>query len=179
MIKRTFIILISATVVLTAVYIGITKYTVSSNDNSNSDNANSTTQPSTNGASNASIVAEATEGDITINKSTEYRSTVFDIETARVASTYRNNTAPEGKQFIVFYLKPFKEAPKEDPVAWAGSDIRLAGQNGLNELAYEISLPGAADQQGGYLVFRVPTDQKSFTLTFGSGSNASKIDIAI
>ncbi len=178
MIKRTFIVLIIATVVLTAVYVGISTYTAAPNDNSAASDTNST-QPSTNGGTDANIDVAPTKGDIAINKSTEYRSMVFDVETARVASAYRNEQAPDGKQFIVLYLKPLREAPKEDPAEWAGSDIRLTGQSGLDEQAYEMSLPGSAGQQGGYLVFRIPTDQKTFTLTFGSGSNAPKIDIVI
>lgn len=177
MIKRLFIILIVATVVLTAVYVVIVR-SGTKNDNAGNQ-SNSASNRASDGGSNANSSLAATTGDIVINKATTYRSVSFDVESARLASEYRGVKAPEGTQFVVLYLKPFADAPSEDPLAWAGSDIRLAGAGGLNALAYEISLPSAAGQQGGYLVFEVPAEQKSFTLTFGSGKTAATIDISL
>lgn len=177
MLKRTFIVIIALTVVLMLVYTGFVMFSERKNSNVNA--AVNDTSSATNSRQNGNVNAARVGGDITVGKSLTYKDTLFSFETATATKTFRTQAASDGKQFVVLFLKPFTAVPKDNPLEWAATDIRLTDDDGLNEAPYEIALPNAVGQQGGYLAFQVPEAKKKFTLVFGTGASKESIEFGI
>ncbi|MFH0828684.1 MAG: hypothetical protein V1907_00690 [Candidatus Kerfeldbacteria bacterium] len=177
MLKRIFIVLIAVTVLLMLVYTGMVYF--SKNTNTNANTAATDTSKTANSQQNDNANAARVGGDIAIGKSLTYKDTAFEFDTAMATTAFRTQKASEGKQFIVLFLKPFAVVPKDNPLEWAGKDIKLTDSGELNEVPYEIAIPSAVGQQGGYLAFQVPLAKKQFTLVFGSGKTKESFDFSI
>ena len=174
-IRRQFILGTFA-VALVAAAVGVWLFQRQPSDRENNSNALVVGEDVTSATvSTAPIVT----GDIPVNQSISYRGVQFDIETALKAAAFRRSQAPNGSQHVVLFLKPFSQAPAEDPLQWAAHDIRLSSSSDPAHIPTEVSIPTSINVSGGYLWFTVPTEARDFALVFGSGPTAQRLNLAI
>jgi len=114
-----------------------------------------------------------TKGDIPVGQSVTYRETMFTVETALRASTFRRTQVAEGSEFMVLFFKPFTTDPPSSPSSWAGEEITIRPTGGQSILPTEVSMPNRANVGGGYLWFTVPAGSNEFDLIFGRSADAT------
>jgi hypothetical protein len=167
--KRILIGLIAATVLAVSAYT-IFVFSTRTTD----DNANINSNENTAAAQTAPIVS----GNVVVNKSITYRGSSFEFETALATPSYSGQSAGTGKQFILLFLKPFEEKLAADPMTWAGTEVKLTALDD-SFVPYEVSIPTAVGQRGGYFSFIVPDAVKDFSLVFGTGTSAESFAFSV
>lgn len=173
MYKRILIPLIVTTVLAVVAYTVFLFATRSTDDTTNDENLSLATNAAT------TKPTPVVSGDVAVNKSVTYRDVTFEFETALATRTYGGQQAETGKRFIVLFLKPFSEALASDPSGWVGAEVRLTGTDGLSAQPFEVAIPAAVEQRGGFFSFVVPEDRIEFTLVFGTGAKAQIIALSV
>lgn len=167
--KRILIALIAATVLAVGAYTIFVFSTRTANDDANGN-------PNTNAA--AAHAAPIVSGNVAVNRTVTYRSSTFEFETALATASYSGQSAGTGKQFILLFLKPFQEVPATDPMTWVGTEVKLTAID-ASFVPYEVSIPTAIGQRGGYFSFVVPDAVKDFSLVFGTGTTAESFAFGV
>lgn len=164
-------------IVLTVVLVGaFAVFTIMTNNNTNT-----TTNTNAANTNSGTTVTPIVQGDVVIQKSVTYKNIALAFETGIATTSYNGQTAPTGKQYVILFLKPFDTAVKDDPTTWAGSDVRLtpSGVNDVTYAPYEVSVPTAAKQRGGYFAFVTTLGQKDFSLNFGTGKTVQSFAFSL
>lgn len=167
--KRILIVLIAATVLAVSAYTMFVLSTGTTNDDANG-NSNANTA--------ATRTAPIVSGNIAVNKTVTYRGSTFEFETALATASYSGQSAGTGKQFILLFLKPFQEVPATDPMTWVGTEVKLTAIDS-SFVPYEVSIPTAVGQRGGYFSFVVPDAVKDCSLVFGTGTSAESFAFGV
>lgn len=116
------------------------------------------------------------KGDLTVDQTVAYRDLTFRVDTALKDTKFHRTQAPTGMTYVVLFLKPFGSVPSDNPLAWATQDIRLlTGKKSI--VPTELNLPMSAEATGGYLWFTVSESDQDFSLSFGTGTAAKKIEL--
>lgn len=174
---KRIVVLIAAGVIVSAVVFG-GYLLIRQAQNKNPANTNSTVVTGNTNETSVST-APVAKGDLTVNKSLNYRGVDFSIDTALKTSTFHRLKAADGSTYIVLFLKPFSQTLPDDPLQWSSQDIRLVALSGNTYAPTEVSIPTLADVTGGYFWFTVPSDQKYFSLIFGAGAARQQLDLGI
>lgn len=145
--------------------------TETTNDNMNTSNA---IQPSN---INVPMVPFSAKGDRTIQKTVTYQDETLTIDTALETKTLKRREAGATEKYVVLYLSPFTQNPTSDPAVWGPRDARLRDSQNKTYASFELSIPRAANVQGGYLWFVTPVSAKGFTFVLGTGKDAATLGL--
>lgn len=123
--------------------------------------------------------APAETGDISASGSVTFRDTTFTITSAARKDAFRGGTAEDGKDFLVLYLREIPIAQHDAVLGWATAELHLTDSSGASyamermKIISEYSDPA----ETGFFQFTVPEDASGFALQFGSGDEATTLDL--
>ena len=175
--KRIFLPLIILAVVALVVVTAIVYLNKSGGTTKTNTAATTNTDTAVANTNVRTIVNRSEEGDQAVNKSITYRDLSFEVITAATLDAFHSQTAPDGKEYVVLFVKPLG-TDAASVSTWLLNEASLQTAAGTTYSVKEGEMAGpASPQDSGYLWFVVDDGASQFSLVFKGDESEAKIDL--